>query len=458
MRALPTTELSVRRAFEADASGLRMLPDAVARPTSEGEVTALLAEATAARTPVTPAGGQSSTTGASITDRGVLLSMRGYDRIVDIDPVARTARVQTGVLVADVKRAAAACGLTWAPDPTSEGESTLGGAIACNASGARTYWYGPTRRHLRALRVALADGRILDLERTDVEKNTAGYALVHDRVDWFVGSEGTLGVILDAQLALVPRPERTIALAIPFPSERAALACVSAARETATVAPRCIQYFDPAAAVIARAADGDRLSIATGASLVYVEQDIAGDGTPDAVFDAWLAVAEGQGASCADVQVFDGDSALLRARAMRHAVPATMNERGARVRADGGRKVSTDWAVPYRRLGAAVAAAREIAEGAGVEPAVTYGHAGNGHPHQNYIARNAAELATITQVVEATLRRVLAMGGTIAAEHGIGKLKRQWLPMQLTPEQLAVMRAVKRELDPLGLLAPGNVL
>jgi len=435
-----------------------MLPDAVARPTSDVEVAALLAEATATRTPVTAAGGQSSTTGASITDRGILLSMRGCDRIVDIDPVTRIARVESGALVADVKRAAAACGLTWAPDPTSEAESTVGGALACNASGARTYWYGATRRHLHGLRVALAGGRILDLERTDIEKNTAGYALVQDRVDWFVGSEGTLGVILDAQLTLVPRPERTIALAIPFPSEGAALAGVSAARETAAVAPRCIEYFDPAAAAIARAADGDRLSITAGASLVYIEQDIAGDGSLDPVFDAWLAVAEGQGASCADVQVFDSDTALLRARAMRHAVPATMNERGARMRADGGRKVSTDWAVPYRKLGAAVAAARAIAARAGVEPAVTYGHAGNGHPHQNYIARNATELATITQVVEETLRQVLAMGGTIAAEHGIGKLKRQWLSLQLAPEQLAVMRAVKRELDPFALLAPGNVL
>jgi FAD/FMN-containing dehydrogenase len=120
--------------------------------------------------------------------------------------------------------------------------------------------------------------------------------------------------------------------------------------------------------------------------------------------------------------------------------------------------VSTDWAVPYRHLARAIAAARSFAEEAGIEQAVTYGHAGNGHPHQNFIARDASELARVERVVEATLREVIALGGTVAAEHGIGKIKRKWLPLQLSPLQVRAMQAVKRELDPSGILAPGNVL
>jgi FAD/FMN-containing dehydrogenase len=135
-----------------------------------------------------------------------------------------------------------------------------------------------------------------------------------------------------------------------------------------------------------------------------------------------------------------------------------MHERGARRRPFGGRRVSTDWAVPHRRLAEALAAARAVADAHGVAPAVTFGHAGNGHPHQNYVAHDAAELARVERVVEETLRIVVGMGGTVAAEHGIGKLKRRWLPLQLSPLQLGVMRAVKRELDPAGILAPGNVL
>jgi FAD/FMN-containing dehydrogenase len=120
--------------------------------------------------------------------------------------------------------------------------------------------------------------------------------------------------------------------------------------------------------------------------------------------------------------------------------------------------VSTDWAVPYRRVGEAVRTARELATAHGIEQAVIYGHAGNGHPHQNFIARTSRELATIEGVVEQTLKSILALGGTVAAEHGIGKIKRRWLPLQMNGLQIAMMTAVKRELDPLGILAPGNIL
>jgi FAD/FMN-containing dehydrogenase len=120
--------------------------------------------------------------------------------------------------------------------------------------------------------------------------------------------------------------------------------------------------------------------------------------------------------------------------------------------------VSTDWAVPYRHLHEALEISAAIAERHGVPRSVTFGHAGNGHPHQNFIAHDADELHRIEAVVEETLREVIAMGGTVAAEHGIGKLKRRWLPMQMSPLQVRTMRAVKAELDPGGILGPGNVL
>jgi FAD/FMN-containing dehydrogenase len=149
---------------------------------------------------------------------------------------------------------------------------------------------------------------------------------------------------------------------------------------------------------------------------------------------------------------------LRDARRFRHAVPAFMNERGAARRAYGGRKVSTDWAVPYRLLPQALEAARRFADARQVPHAVAYGHAGNGHPHQNFIAHDADELARINAVVEETIHHVLSLGGTVAAEHGLGKLKRHWLSVQLGPIQLEVMRALKRTLDPRGMFSPGNVL
>ena len=445
---------AVRESYAADASGLRLLPDGVARPTSEREVVELLRESAATGTPVTPAGGQTSTTAASITDRGTLLSLRALDRVLDLDAGSRVVRVQAGALLGDVKRLAAEHGLLFAPDPTSEDECTVGGAIACNASGARTLAYGATRAHVRALRVALADGSVLDVRRPGLEKNTAGFALAAEPVDWFVGSEGTLGVVLEAELALLPRPPHVTGLVIPFAGEADALAFVVAARESRDVRPRCLEFFDAGSAALFLGAGGQPASGVGG--LVYVEETA---GSEDEVpLDAWLALAERHHAQEGDVRAYADEGALRAARRMRHAVPATMNERGNAFRPAGGRKVSTDWAVPYARLADAVAFARLAAGRAGIEQPLIYGHAGNGHPHQNFVARDAAELGRVEAAVEEALRHVLTLGGTVAAEHGIGKLKRRWLPLQLTPVQLGVMRAVKRELDPLGLLSPGNVL
>jgi len=455
MSATIERDLDVRRSVARDASGLELVPDGVARPASEAEVVELLRRATAERTPVTPAGSQTSTTGASITDRGLLLSLAGMARVLDVDPAARTVRVEPGVRLGELKRALAPHGLMFAPDPTSEEDSTVGGAIACNASGARTLRYGATREHVLGVRVALASGEVVELARTALEKNTVGYALVHDPVDWFVGSEGTLGVVVAATLRLLPRPERVIGLGIPFASEREALAFVVAARESARVKARCLEYFDALALAIAREAHGGAWAEGA-AAFVYAED--AGHADEELPLEEWIALGESHGAMVDDVLVFEGEAALRDARRMRHAIPATMNERGASHRAAGGRKLSTDWAVPYRQLDRMIADARALADAAGIEQAVIYGHAGNGHPHQNFIARDAAERERIEAVIGATLERVLAMGGTVAAEHGIGKIKRRWLPLQLSPLQLGVMQAVKRELDPHGLLSPGNVV
>ena len=450
----------VRLSYARDASGLEMIPDAVARPSEVSEVAALLREATALRRPVTAAGAQSSTTAASITNSGLLLSLRGLAHMHEVDADTRTIRVGAGALVADVRRAAEAAGLLFAPDPTSEEECTVGGAIACNASGARSLRYGATGPHVRALTVLLADGSLLDVRRPALEKNTVGYPIVHDPVDWFVGSEGTLGIVVEAELALHALPAQLLGLSIPFESEADALAFVVAARQSPDVYPRCLEYFDGLAFKIARDADGSPTWAPAAQAMVYVEETGANESRRDDALplDAWLALSERYRALTNDIRVYDAPASLRDARKLRHAVPATMNERGAACRASGGRKVSTDWAVPYPRLAEALRMARSIASAHGIQQAVAYGHAGNGHPHQNFIARDADELHRIEAVVEATLREVLVMGGTVAAEHGIGKLKRRWLPMQATPVQLRVMRAIKHEFDPLGLLAPGNVL
>ncbi len=455
MSVTPSSDKSVREAYSADASGLHLVPEVVGRPESVEEVVEIVRQATADRTPITCAGAQTSTTAASISDRGMILSLRSLDRISTIDEESRTIRVEPGALVGEIKRTAAAAGFLFAPDPTSEEESTIGGAIACNASGARTFKYGATRKHVQALKVVMANGEMMEFRRTNLEKNTVGYAFAHDPIDWFIGSEGTLGIVVEAELALLPLPSHVVGLAIFFSTEKAALNFVVAARESRTVTPRCIEYFDDQAIGIARAAAHGGMLPDGAMAMVYVEEEVGDD--LDSTLAEWSDLIE-SAVTDFDPLVFDGEARLKEARQIRHSIPSTMNERGTRHRDAGGRKVSTDWAVPYRKVAEAIQTARGLAAEYGIEQAVIYGHAGNGHPHQNFTARDARELATIEVVVEQTLKHVLALGGTVAAEHGIGKIKRRWLPLQMNGLQIAMMTAVKRELDPLGILAPGNIL
>ncbi len=449
---------AVLEGYARDASGLRHVPDGLARPASQAELVELMKEAAAAGIAVTPAGAQTSTTGASIASRGLLLSLRAMDRVLEVDADRRIARVEPGVLLGALNKELAPERRFFAPDPTSDETSTLGGAIACNASGPRTLMYGATRAHVRALTVVLADGSVRELRRSQVEKNTVGYQPTHDLVDWFVGSEGTLGVVAAAELRLLDRPARETGLGIPFGAPGEALAFVRAARASREVVPRCLEYFDAEAFRIARAGGhGAAASEGWGSDgqvMIYAED--CGDG--DLAIDAWLALAEAHGANDGDVRVFEGESAIREARRLRHAVPAAMHERTAPYLAQGGRRISTDWAVPLERVEQAILLADGFALEAKRLPAVTYGHIGNGHPHQNWVARDPDEVALLEGVVERTLRAVIQLGGTVAAEHGIGKLKSRWLGLQASASQVALMRAAKREFDPEGRMAPGNIL
>ncbi|MCC7004192.1 MAG: FAD-binding oxidoreductase [Gemmatimonadaceae bacterium] len=449
---------AVLEGYARDASGLRFVPEGVVRPASRDEVVALMRETAATGTAITPAGAQTSTTGASVAREGLLLSMRAMDRVLDIDVARRTARVEPGVLLGQLNHTLAAEGLFFAPDPTSDETCSLGGAIACNASGPRTLMYGATRAHVRALTVVLADGSVREFTRPRVEKNTVGYMPTHDLVDWFVGSEGTLGVIVAAELALLERPMRETGLGIPFPSAVEAIAFARAARASQDVVPRCLEYFDAEAFRIARGGGHGAAAVTDwghdGQVMVYAEDCLAGD----LAIDAWLALAESHAATDSDVRVFEGEAAVREARRLRHAVPAAMHERTAPYLAHGGRRISTDWAVPLERVEDAILLANGFALEAGHPVPVTYGHIGNGHPHQNWVAKDPEEVKSLEAVVERTLRAVIGMGGTVAAEHGIGKIKSRWLGLQASAEQVGIMRAAKREFDPAGRMAPGNIL
>jgi FAD/FMN-containing dehydrogenase len=451
-----TIDPDVRESYARDASGLHLVPTGVYRPTSEAEVVAALADARARGWPLTPAGLRSSTVGGPLAARGAVLSLERLDAVRDVDAARGLAVAGPGVVLAALKAAAQAAGAYYPPDPTSEEECTLGGTVATNASGARTLRWGPTRRWVRRLRVVLADGSVLDLRRRGAHrKSTAGYGPFQDPIDLFIGSEGTLGVVTEVEVALLPPPPPFFGAFAYFPDVAAALRFVAAARASALLAPRCLELFDATALAIVRPQSRGVAVPAAATALVFFEADREGPGA--APLEAWQETLAAAGALVAATVVAEDAARQRELRRLRHLVPTTLNEWGAAHAAAGGRKVSTDCAVPPERLPELFAAADRLTAAAGVDLVVRYGHVGDGHPHIYMRGRDTAEVERLSDVAAALCAEALRLGGTVAAEHGVGKVKQRFLALQYPPPVLAAMRAVKRGFDPDGLLAPGNI-
>jgi FAD/FMN-containing dehydrogenase len=454
-----TCDPEVCAAYAADVSGLSATPPAVARPESAAEVADLVRLCADSGVGLTPQGLRSSTTGASVASRGIVLSLERMDRLLDLDPERRIAVAQPGIVTAELKRQVCAAGLFYPPDPTSEEECTLGGNVACNASGSRTYRYGPTRRYVRALEVVLADGARTEVRRIGANKNAAGYFGLQNPVDLWIGSEGTLGVITRIELDLLPQPPGFFGALAFFRTWRTAAGFVlsaDCARSAGQLQPRCLEFFDHGALELIRAQAGG-IHIPDGArAAIFFEEEVAPEDELAALERWHQAIAEAEG--LADETVIARTTQEQEAlRALRHAVPTTMNERGAAAVAAGGRRVSTDFAVPLTNLLAVLEDAYRIIGEDFAGPHVAYGHIGNGHPHFNLLAEDAAALDSALRAARRMARRALELGGTLAAEHGIGKVKVAFY-RELYPQWVyRAMRAIKETLDPQGILAPGNL-
>ena len=459
------TDPEVCGAYAADASGLSRLPEAVARPESEEEVAEILRLCSARGVPVTPQGLRSSTTGASVPAAGIVLSLERMSRVLEIDAARRFAVAEPGIITAEFKRQIRAAGLFYPVDPTSEEECTLGGTVACNASGSRTYRYGPTRPYVRALSVVLIEGTTRQVRRIDADKNSTGFFGLQNPVDLWIGSEGTLGVVTRIEVDLLPLPPGFFGAMAFFPDGRTAVEFVLAADSarragqsagTVSLRPRCLELFDAGSLNLIRPdAGGVRIPEGAGAA-VFFEEEVAPDEAVDAM-ERWYAAIEAGGGLADDTIIAQSESEQAELRRLRHALPAGMNERGARAVLQGGRKVSTDFAVPLERLPEMMDDAYRIARERFGGFVIAYGHAGNGHPHFNLLAEDPTALTRAKEAARQMARRALELGGTLAAEHGVGKLKaglfREFYPAWM----IDAHRAIKRTLDPRGILSPGNL-
>ncbi len=446
-------------------------PDGIARPAGEPELAEIVAHARAHRIPVTFAGGQTSLTGSSVAEEGLLLAVEKMDRILDIAPDPETggmtATAEPGIFLGDFQRALLAEGWFYPPDPTSRNEARLGATVATNATGEDTLFYGPTRRWVRELRVVTASGEARVLRRPPEsrppeEKATAGYYAAEHEIDLLIGSEGTLGALTRITVDVIPRPEATFAGLAFFPSLETALRFTVAARRTEAVVPRALELLDRASLdLVGGNPEGIGWPPATGAAIAF-KQDYRDEAERDRYLAGWLELLErvlteaGSPELLDGVLVMDDRAGRDRLRSFRHRVPATLHERVEAFREQGGGKVGTDWWVPYAQIPDMLGGWRERLAASGLDT-VVFGHIGNGHPHVNFLPRNGEEKARARELVLAMCREAVGRGGGVAGEHGLGKLKRDLLAVQYPPERIRAMREIKSRWDPAWILGRGNL-
>ncbi|MGP3946132.1 FAD-binding oxidoreductase [Streptomyces sp. 6N106] len=409
--------------------------------TEQDDVVNTLQVAHRFRTPVVSRGaGTGLTGGANAIDGCIVLSLAAMDRIVDIDPATRTARVEPGVINGVLDRAAAQQGLGYLPDPGSKDISTIGGNIATNAGGMCCVKYGVTRNHVAELTVVLADGQIMRTgSRT--RKNVTGL----DLTSLIVGSEGTLGVITEVTVWLHPRPTTASTVIALFRSLENAVASVDSI--TRSLLPAAAELMD--AATVAAVNDFTGMGIDSRAEAVLL---LRFDGSEVAnAADAQQAdeLMTGHGA----FEVFRTDDAaegkeLMAARA----VALTALERK-------GATLLDDVAVPVHQLPALVTGVRHIARQRDVLIA-TFGHAADGNMHPTIVFNPADDSARqrAAAAFDDILHLAVRLGGVLSGEHGIGVLKQHHLDAQLDPVAREVMAKVKKALDPMGILNPGRSL
>ncbi|MBN2432667.1 MAG: FAD-binding oxidoreductase [Acidobacteria bacterium] len=440
--------------YNADALGYRGSPAGLFRPRDARDVQEIVRWCHEHRHPLTPTALRSSTTGSCVCHEGYLISTEHLQHIVDLQPERRRVIVEPGLNLGDLKRELQKHGLFLPPDPTSENECTVGGAVACNASGARSLKYGAMRRWVRRLVVVLPDGEPMEFLTRDVDKNTTGYYGFQDPIQFFIGSEGTLGIITEIELECLDLPPDYIALYAFFPDEAAALQAAVAIRDRQP-AVRCLEYFDDACLELLRRDGGVALPRPTG-GMLFCEQEVPA-GEPDEILLEWLDLLEELGALVDDTMVGDTRARREEMKDLRHTIPATLNERGVQYRAQGGGKLSTDWAVPYRLIPEVIPHVRRFIRREKLAAVYCYGHIGNGHPHFNLLSADAAAARRAETVIHEMCRYIGGRGGTITAEHGVGKVKRPFLKYMFPPRVMHWMRSFKQAVDPHGIMAPGNI-
>lgn len=461
-------------------------------PESAEQVAEILARATRELTPVTVSGAGTGTVGGRVPFGGLVLATSKLNQIAISGARCST---EAGVRLSDLQTAVDAKGMFYPPDPT-ERTCFVGGTISTNASGARTFKYGATRNYVQALRLVVATGEIIDLRRGEVfadqngelliplasggsiaaklptysmprvRKHASGYFVAPgmDAIDLFIGSEGTLGVIVEAELKLLPKPAGLLSGVVFFDNEDHLLEFVREARERSLASrgsnptisegsgidARALEYFDLESLRFLRQKYDLVPDRSTGA--IFFEQETT-PADEDQLMTEWLSLLERHHALIDDSWFATNENDQAKLKEFRHSLPVLMNEWFARYKQ---RKVSTDMAVPDEAFAGMLRFYEDALRNGDLRYTI-FGHIGDNHVHVNILPRDGDEAARAWEIYRSFIRRAVAVGGTISAEHGIGKLKREYLAVLYGEEHLREMAGLKRAFDPAGILGRGNM-
>lgn len=478
--------------YLTDASNLRGNADEVIIPENEFELIETIRELYSHSVPYTISGAGTGLVGGRVPFEGVIISMEKFNKILDINAEERTIRLQGGVVYADMDYALGEHKLFLPPNPT-EKNAFVGANIACNSSGSRTFKYGTFRDFVHAIKVVLPDGEVVELTRNEetiinntyllitssgknysfsipkitypsLKKNSAGYFLrsgMH-RLDLFVGSEGTLGTILEAKLRLLPLPEKVLGFIIFFENLEKSLDFVDEVRNRSynsfqtginsnnPISARLIEYFDRNS--LSLLLDEYPQIPHNSHSAIWIEQEYSEE-EEDILINYWFEIISKYTTLAEDTWVAMSNNDHERFRIFRHRIPQRVFELVAR---SDYQKVGSDVSVPDSLFKNYYLKLVETLHQSEIQFFV-WGHIGNSHIHANLIPTTEEQNHLANKVYDESVQKAIELGGTFSAEHGTGKLKRKYLEMMYGAEVVSQMRQIKLLFDPKNLVGRGNL-
>lgn len=426
-----------------DNSRLHRMPCAVAIPCNEGEISQIVLLCRQHNIAITCRGRGTNTAGASIPATGsIIVSTERLNSITEFRPDDRFIRVQPGVTNSEVQHAVAGHGLFWAPDPTSSDVCTVGGNLAMNAAGPRAVKYGPTRNHILGLRAVTGAGDIISTG-VITSKGVVGYDLTR----MIIGSEGTLAIITEATLQLLPKPEAKTTIRLLFSDIASATRAVTAIMQQ-PVMPCAVEFMDEAAINIVKEYSDVEFPLSTKALLMIEVESQQMHLSEDAA--QLIKAARNDGLIEATLAADDNEARQLWT--MRKALSPSL-------RKIAPNKINEDVVVPVSRIPELIDGLTRLGHQYGI-PIVNFGHAGNGNIHVNLLfdSQDPQQVQNAAPCLDAVFQLVLQLEGTISGEHGIGEVKRDYVGLELQKNELALMQQIKKQFDPDTILNPGKAI